>query len=547
MANHENAPAGKRQRIKGPAQTQVPPPSYQTQPGNPAGGVGNPPAGTGNPAGTLPAGTSDPASNAPAAGGTSNLNAGEVAKKVVKVKANDHHVRATEWPEGYRPTKNSVELILRYLGQAFYQDAIPPAANADDIVEYNTRFTSEAELNRSIQAEFVNHGAYINEALVKVQEAEAKLREVSNVKYSTIATNCAMLSDDHKLLIFELLAAAGLRRFAPDVHGSHFSMYNITHERVALHAFRIIAAAGGLAFMGCDIFLSTQGGVIARMYRNFQFSRIKEIILREARSPGAVAAGTEMSVSGKRCKTTALKRKKHLVGEAFQPHTVHMVEDAGAVSDEEPPPKNVTMEAVQQAMAGVSPVLPANDPRAYIICEKEGRNPKVTVFVRDVDAERRAVELRASNSRAGKMTHLFDRVERLRQVKVGGPAPKSKRTKLPVGVPLDYYDPVFFNGLTIRERNDIANAAKFKIGLPKAELCVRSKWGKWKGLDYETFMNLHGNEQLELYDIPTRADMRRLAEYEELEKKLIAQLEELDMIEEEIDPEANDDMELVTQ
>ncbi|KLO04013.1 hypothetical protein SCHPADRAFT_948074 [Schizopora paradoxa] len=549
MATPANPPSHKRQRLEPPGSTQLPPPSYQTQPGNPAGGVGIPPPGPGNPGETLPAGPGNPADvqgvpagNPPPGTGNPSLASGQAEKKAVRIKPGTHHVRESEWPVGYRPTKSSMELILRYLGKAFYQDAVPPAANGDDIADYNTRFDSATALNCTIQAEFINYGSYINEARAHIMEAEAKLAEVSKSKYSTIATNLGMLGEDHKLFMYECLAAAGLKRFAPDIHGSHDSMYNLAHERVALYTFRNIAARGGLAFMGCDTSLVTQHAWTSRMYRNFQFSRIRDIILREARSPGAVAGALAMSNSGKRCKALALKRKKHLVGQAFRPHTVRIVENQDSVSDEEPPPKEISVEAVQQAATASG-----NDPRAYIICEKEGRNEKVTTFVRALDHERRAVELRAANSRPGKMT------ERLRQPKIGGPAPKSARTKLPVGVPLDYYAPDYYNSLTIRERNDIAIAATFKIGLPVEELCERAHWGEWRGLDYDTFMTLHGNEQLAAYEIPTAEDMRVLAEYEKIEKELIAQLDELDMVEEELDPEANggaaggDRMEIVNQ
>ncbi len=117
---------------------------------------------------------------------------------------------------------------------------------------------------------------------------------------SRVSGNITFIADRDREFIFQCVAAAGLKRFAPDIMGSSESMYNLVHERVAIHTFQTIAAMGGYAFMGCNIKFTKMPALMTQMYRSFQYSRLKGIVMKEMKQPGRVEAETSKNSAAKR-------------------------------------------------------------------------------------------------------------------------------------------------------------------------------------------------------------------------------------------------------
>ncbi|KLO10371.1 hypothetical protein SCHPADRAFT_942888 [Schizopora paradoxa] len=522
--------SNKRQKVGDEMATQ--PPAYATQPAipppqnpppppappavggvnPPAGGSGNPPAVTPSPgdvngASTTPGGATEQAQPPPAKKAKTG-DAPGAAEVVKKDNPKTHHVKTKDWPDGCRSTKTSMDHHNRYLCGTFSQVAVPVRARPHHIAKFEERFNSTLSFNNTIQAAFVNYGSYMSKARELMLGANIKLMDALD-RGSTIAFNLTMLGEDHRLFMFEVVAAMGLEEFAPDITSSHDSLYNLAHERIATFTFRTIAAQGGYAFLGCVIPFTTDAGLMSRMYRNFVFSRLRDLILRETRAPGSLVLSTMVTEAWRRCKGLAEKRDKYITSEVFYRHTNCMVKFPDSVSDDGQEDGEVEEETGQVASSSTA-VIKRNTPGAYIIHEKEGRNPKVTDFVRAVDIARKAVDRRAPNRRKGKIQ------ERLREDKVGGPAPRSHWATLPLGVPLDYFTPAYYNSLTMRERHELDKHAVYKVGLPARGLCSPDKWKDWRKLPYDTFMQLHGDAILKDYDIPTAEDIQRLEELEKI-------------------------------
>jgi len=92
----------------------------------------------------------------------------------------------------------------------------------------------------------------------------------------------------------------------------------------------------------------------------------------------------------------------------------------------------------------------------------------------------------------------------------------SELTALPKNVPIDWFEPAYWNlQLTVREKaHYIADGVC--ITFPVGKLC--EKWEdivKWKGLSQGNFMEQFGNSVLTLYQIPTPEDIKQLEEQEE--------------------------------
>jgi hypothetical protein len=92
----------------------------------------------------------------------------------------------------------------------------------------------------------------------------------------------------------------------------------------------------------------------------------------------------------------------------------------------------------------------------------------------------------------------------------------SELTTLPKSVPIDWFDPTYWNTtLTVRERADYLKKG-VRIALPLPEYC--NTWeacAKWKNLPEKEFMLTYGNAVLEQYDIPTAEELAQLDSYNE--------------------------------
>ncbi|KAF8062515.1 hypothetical protein FPV67DRAFT_1703383 [Lyophyllum atratum] len=87
----------------------------------------------------------------------------------------------------------------------------------------------------------------------------------------------------------------------------------------------------------------------------------------------------------------------------------------------------------------------------------------------------------------------------------------SELTTLPKKVPIDWFDPTYWNNtLTVRERADYIAKGIF-IALPLPEFCETwEQCAKWKNLSEADFMLTYGNAVLDKYNIPTDEELEHL-------------------------------------
>lgn len=109
------------------------------------------------------------------------------------------------------------------------------------------------------------------------------------------------------------------------------------------------------------------------------------------------------------------------------------------------------------------------------------------------------------------------RTER-RRVEPMPPQP-STLTALPKNVPIDWFDPEYWNTLTVKERMDYISDG-VRIALPLEEYC--KTWAQcdaWKNLPEKEFMHRYGKFVLEKYKLPTKAEMEQLKRWEDGEEE----------------------------
>jgi hypothetical protein len=94
---------------------------------------------------------------------------------------------------------------------------------------------------------------------------------------------------------------------------------------------------------------------------------------------------------------------------------------------------------------------------------------------------------------------------------------QSKLLALPKSVPIDWFDPIYWNEhLTLCERADYTQGG-MHVALPR-DPELYSTWSAcaaWKNLPVKEFMEKYGNDVLTQYKLPTEEELEQLAQYDE--------------------------------
>jgi hypothetical protein len=181
---------------------------------------------------------------------------------------------------------------LRVLWQLPHQNAIPPTVTQNDRLRFSDRFTSAAAIRTSVQASLDANASDINDAQARVRQLLAGLPE----DHSATANHIRRIPESHILLMFRSVSFFGLARWAPDLMSSDpDSMYNLLHEHIALITFEQVASAFGYSHLGINLQLVQNFVLLRKLYRNFVFSHMYKLAKLEAKSPGSIAKGNDMT------------------------------------------------------------------------------------------------------------------------------------------------------------------------------------------------------------------------------------------------------------
>jgi hypothetical protein len=133
-----------------------------------------------------------------------------------------------------------------------------------------------------------------------VRELHTSISDAAGI----IASNIKRIPESHLLVMFRTVACHGLQKWAPDVLSNDpESMYNLLHEYIALKTFEQVAGAFGYAHMGANLSCTTDFALMRKLYRSFVFSYMYGIAKSEAKNPGSVAKGKQMTGVWKRRST----------------------------------------------------------------------------------------------------------------------------------------------------------------------------------------------------------------------------------------------------
>ncbi|KAJ7029892.1 hypothetical protein C8F04DRAFT_962372 [Mycena alexandri] len=142
----------------------------------------------------------------------------------------------------------------------------------------------------------------------------------------------------------------------------------------------------------------------------------------------------------------------------------------------------------------------ARKKKGLIICTKEGRSAIVTAFVRELDAN--------INKRAEREPKRGTKCAPKRTVTNPPTAASTLSRVLPVGVPIDFWTPKFYNEeLDTREKAMYVDTG---VAFPLEKFCNDQDVTKWAKMPAKQFMEKYGNDVLAQYNLPTPEEIAAL-------------------------------------
>ena len=130
--------------------------------------------------------------------------------------------------------------------------------------------------------------------------------------------------------------------------------------------------------------------------------------------------------------------------------------------------------------------------------KKQARNSHITDFLRHIDSSRKAGN------------PLFRGSRKREEPRIPHPENLESRisARVPVDCPLDWFDPAFFNAMSLRNR---ARYAMAPVALPLKSDCLSTDSNPdWKDMPQCAFMKKYGNRVRALYKLLTATELAAL-------------------------------------
>ncbi|KAJ7898356.1 hypothetical protein B0H13DRAFT_2337528 [Mycena leptocephala] len=382
---------------------------------------------------------------------------------------NPHGIAPDDVDDAAKPTQRAFQRHIRMSSGLLTADAV--LGPADAYIDHYDKCFNETDNMEALMREIIAEVKKPNRDTFKCAErlirdakviARGEAGETSG-HYGQIAKDIALMPAEHIAFVFGAVPRAGLKTFHPDVFGPAHSTYNQLDD---YH-------------------------LLSEMYDNFVNGTLKTNSRKENNTPGSLSKSITQS-----CLHSFLidfwqltlsqlcdRRYKEVKSMGYRKPILRMIKVKAAHSDDERPE--------------------GGDPKknkGLFICTKEGRNPIVTAFLREQDA--------SILKRMQRSPHRDQKVPETRKVTDPPTAASPLSRVLPVGIPIDFWDPEFYNNeLNLQEAMYINTGVAF----PLPRFCTPEHVRSWVKMPAKEFMVKYGNDVLALYNIPTEEELAGLA------------------------------------
>ncbi len=175
--------------------------------------------------------------------------------------------------------------------------SIPRPPSAEEMKVFETRFSDAEKINQILRGEHTSPES--------IRRAEATIREIrkklaTEPRTSRTVKAIANIPDHHFRLMFTTIHSFGLESWVPDFYGTPTSLYNGALETIALWTFEQAAVSFAYAHLGIHMNHLGNTQLLKNFYRSFIWSRMKDLVIREAKKPGSVMESIEMNKVYKR-------------------------------------------------------------------------------------------------------------------------------------------------------------------------------------------------------------------------------------------------------
>ncbi|KAJ7608363.1 hypothetical protein FB45DRAFT_1129570 [Roridomyces roridus] len=322
---------------------------------------------------------------------------------------------------------------------------------ADDFIDhYDKRLDGDDDMEPHVRS-LVNVARQPNADALK--RAKRLLKEAKVVadgdgaagEYGNIARDIAEIPAEHISFFYGAVSKAGLKTFHPDVFGPLQSTYNVLHRHIAVSTFSNIAQWHGFSALKVSVNVATDYHLLSEMYDNFVYGTIKGNSHKEFNTPGSLALAHQRQNAVKRRARRSDARYQKVKQLGYRKPILRMANEEATHSDDER--------------------VPGGDSRKKRGLLKEPEDRK----------------LHPDTSKTSRLSRI-----------------------LPEGIPIDYFDPEFFNKLDPRER---AKYAKTGVAFPLPQYCTNEHHSDWAKMGKKDFMVKYGNDVLKLYNLPTAEEL----------------------------------------
>ncbi|KAF5349446.1 hypothetical protein D9758_014615 [Tetrapyrgos nigripes] len=316
---------------------------------------------------------------------------------------------------------------------------------------------------------------------------------------NSIGKDIALVKEIGVRTFFAMYDSYGFEQWCPDWSEPCTSFYNNCHQTFAIDSFQQACMVGGYNRFGVDSKLYTNQVFLIKTYDNYVFGTLRDKARKEARDPGALERRVETNGIGKRRRAKAKEREIYLLAHRYSERVIKAVRGTYCASKDEGP--------IIDEVTGKRKLI--NNHPYYIVKDVLGHHPLLTAFVRKVDEDI------ARQGTAGSMVEPTPGARRKGSRIVGTPESRRQRIVpenplpphshfLPADVPLDFFNPDFFNNLSVLDRAKYGY--KPEVAFPPNVdvdwlMANPEKWGT-REIDSKQFKALYGSKEF-AYNIPT--------------------------------------------
>ncbi|KAF4590492.1 hypothetical protein EYR38_009793 [Pleurotus pulmonarius] len=238
--------------------------------------------------------------------GSSKRKRGPMPEKPKKRK-DQYHLRREEVPKDTAKLQEAMNIHCHTLMGTIGAQSIPRPPSAEEMKVFETRFSDAEKINQILQEEHTSPES--------IRRAEATIREI------------------RKKLATE--PRTSRTSWVPDFYGTPTSLYNGALETITLWTFEQAAVSFAYAHLGIHMNHLGNTQLLKNFYQSFIWSRMKDLVIREAKKPGSVMESIEMNKVYKRRLELAERCTEHLRDDGYNPRIQCLTADAECNSDDE--------------------------------------------------------------------------------------------------------------------------------------------------------------------------------------------------------------------